>query len=472
MTDLEMIRDAMIESLPVKPFNSGIPLEPREFYIPSAHIKALRLYSSIIVGGRGTGKSTWTSAFSSEQLRSIIGANIPELENINVFIGFSEKSDLSRIVFKNLMTKKFEPYEIWQTVIWRWLTVITGDSIDTDNWETNVSRVREDPESWLKLIQKADNCFKRNNNHGLILFDALDRSGDTWETMDEILRDLLRLVMELTAYSNIHAKVFLREDQFSRNRVTSFPDASKLLTTKIELDWHLHDLHGLLWHYLCNAEGEKGMFLRSLYKDALGSEPISHDNYWTIEDKVKLDEQKQRSLFERLAGPWMGRDKRRGVPYIWSVGHLADGKGRTSPRSFLAGILEATENSKNSKGEYPLYYEGIKRGVQKASEIRIGELKEDYPWINDVCNLLRGLNVPVEFALIEERWHKEYPDGPQSIKSDQLPPQEADGGWTGIRKELVRLGIFVDMQDGRINMPDLYRVGFGLGRRGGVVPLS
>jgi hypothetical protein len=27
------------------------------------------------------------------------------------------------------------------------------------------------------------------------------------------------------------------------------------------------------------------------------------------------------------------------------------------------------------------------------------------------------------------------------------------------------------MRDGRINMPDLYRVGFGLGRKGGVTPL-
>jgi hypothetical protein len=27
------------------------------------------------------------------------------------------------------------------------------------------------------------------------------------------------------------------------------------------------------------------------------------------------------------------------------------------------------------------------------------------------------------------------------------------------------------MKDGRINMPDLYRVGFGLGRRGGVKPM-
>lgn len=36
--------------------------------------------------------------------------------------------------------------------------------------------------------------------------------------------------------------------------------------------------------------------------------------------------------------------------------------------------------------------------------------------------------------------------------------------------DLERLGIFEKMKDSRINMPDLYRVGFGLGRRGGVKP--
>ncbi|ADP11828.1 hypothetical protein EJP617_21470 [Erwinia sp. Ejp617] len=34
----------------------------------------------------------------------------------------------------------------------------------------------------------------------------------------------------------------------------------------------------------------------------------------------------------------------------------------------------------------------------------------------------------------------------------------------------MRIGVFEERADERIDMPDLYRVGFGLGRKGGVKP--
>jgi len=60
-------------------------------------------------------------------------------------------------------------------------------------------------------------------------------------------------------------------------------------------------------------------------------------------------------------------------------------------------------------------------------------------------------------------WAKQY-----SVQA--FTSQHVEKGWDGIRQDLVRLGIFVTRKDSRIDMPDLYRVGFGLGRRGGVKP--
>jgi hypothetical protein len=88
--------------------------------------------------------------------------------------------------------------------------------------------------------------------------------------------------------------------------------------------------------------------------------------------------------------------------------------------------------------------------------------------VKDICGPLRNLIVPVEFTKIEECWNNKYPNGPGDIQSTRLPPQDLNKGWRGIQEELVRLGIFEENRDGRINMPDLYRVGFGLGRKGGV----
>jgi len=188
---------------------------------------------------------------------------------------------------------------------------------------------------------------------------------------------------------------------------------------------------------------------------------------------MKSETEEQKKAFERLAGPWMGRDRRRGVPYTWSVGHLADGRGQTSPRSFLAAIKQAAEDSSERypQHDYALHFESIKRGIQKASEIRVQEMAEDYPWVTQILSKLSGMNVPVDFEEVRKRWEEAFVD-PQSVPSERLPAQHAERGWEGVREDLRRLGLLETKRDGRIDMPDLYRVGFGLGRKGGVRPRS
>lgn len=290
--------------------------------------------------------------------------------------------------------------------------------------------------------------------------------------MDQIVRDLLRTSLWLKSYPRLSAKVFLREDQFERT-VTDFPDASKLLATRAELTWAPHDLHGLLWQTLINGPDEHGQHLREVYRSVLGTLPAESAGRWQLNENIKRGTPAQRDLFEKLAGFWMGRDKRRGVPYVWSVGHLADGKGRTSPRSFLAAIRQAAEDSLERYPDHPLalHYESVKRGIQKASEIRVDEMAEDYPWVRTFMSPLSGLTVPCDYPAILERWQVFFPSGPNSASNkDRLPPQHEERGWDGIRDDLIRLGVFDVKKDGRIDMPDLYRVGFGLGRRGGVKP--
>ena len=53
-----------------------------------------------------------------------------------------------------------------------------------------------------------------------------------------------------------------------------------------------------------------------------------------------------------------------------------------------------------------------------------------------------------------------------------LPVQNAELGCLGLKNDLEQIGVFKTEKDGRIDMPDLYRIGFGLGRRGGVKPAT
>ncbi len=476
MADLNQVREAIIDTLPADTSYSGSAPSPEHLYVPPTHLKALRLECQLVVGTRGVGKSVWTTALHDDQLRKLLGSSIPELDDAEIRIGFSERPEITHYpdaeTFAGLMKSGNDPYTVWRAVVIRWIASLIDKTVPEGNWEETVSWVKKNPEEVARLMNSANEWACEEEKHGLILFDALDRLSNDWNTMDKFVRDLLRLALWMKPYSRLHSKIFLREDQLERT-VTDFPDASKLLATKAELSWARHDLHGLLWQYLINGSSKHGQTLRDIYVQNV-SQPLEQKGaLFLLSDECKRETTVQRNLFKSLAGPWMGRDRRRGVPYIWAVGHLADGQGRTSPRSFIAAIRQASEDTLNRYPDHPyaLHYESIKRGVQKASEIRVSELAEDYPWVREFLAPLEGLTVPVDFGVIRQRWKDTFPRGPEAAKtSHRLPPQHAERGWQGVCSDLLEIGIFEERKDGRIDMPDLYRVGFGLGRRGGVKP--
>lgn len=464
MTDAASLRDAIVAAQ-LDTSNHGEEPKQETLYIPHSHLQALKLDAHVVVGGRGVGKSFWTAALQADALRDTLGAAVRELKDVVIRIGFSatEKNEYPNPdSFRKLLTEGREPYDIWRAVILRWVAERTpGVSLPTQTWDATVEWLKQKPEQAVRLMQEPRNW------RGLIVFDALDRTSDDWRQMDNIVRGLLRAALWLKAQRGLYAKVFLREDQAERT-VFDFPDSSKLTAEKADLTWARHDLHGLLWQRLINAPAQHGENIRSIRTS------VRQGELWNLPDEMKRDSEAQRKAFERLAGPWMGRDKRRGVPYVWAVGHLADGRGQTSPRSFLAAIKQAADvsNEHYPNHEYALHYEGIKQGIQRASEIRVDEVAEDYPWVKAVLGNLGGMNVPCAYSDISARWQECFPQGVADISFPKLPAQHIERGWDGIRDDLQRLGMIETKKDGRIDMPDLYRVGFGLGRKGGVKPKS
>lgn len=443
--------------------NFGETPKPENLYLPRAHSKALRLDAHVVVGGRGVGKSFWTAALQSNDLRARLGQSESELQALDVRTGFSNAEKIDRFpnadVFSKFLAQNGDPYDLWRAVVLRWVAEKNGQNIPRNDWPSTVSWLRNEPEQAARMMQQ------ERNWRGLILFDALDRTSNDWQHMDLIVRGLLRTVLWLKGFGGLYAKVFLREDQAERT-VFNFPDASKLKATKADLTWARNDLHGLLWQRFINAPDVQGERLRKLCAHTLLK------GAWSVGPDMKFESEQQRSAFESIAGPWMGRDKRRGVPYTWAVGHLADGRGQTSPRSFLAAIKQAAEDSSERypQHDFALHYESIKRGIQKASEIRVQEIAEDYPWVPNILSVLKGTNVPADYQTVKKTWKGNLPADLNTATPDRLPAQHADRGWDGLRDDLQHLGLIEMKKDGRLDMPDLYRVGFGLGRRGGVKP--
>lgn len=477
--DQQQVRHAIVESLPIEASNFGSIPERKDIYFPLSHTKALRLECNLVIGARGVGKTFWSTALQSDAIRGMLSTSVTELSRVEVRTGFGVRSELNNYpdgdLFESLLSMGLEAYQIWRAVISRWLADVVSEVIPTDSWESTVAWVRSQPEDFSRLLERSNAAFEQRGKMGMIVFDALDQTSGDWKSMDAIVRGLLRVVLSLKRFPSLHGKVFLREDQFVGRQITDFPDASKLLSTRAELTWSHPDLHGLMWQRLCNGSDGHGRLLREIYKQVVGSLPSQPSpEVWAIGDSVKRDGGTQRALFAAIAGEWMGRDRRRGIPYLWSVGHLADGRGRTSPRSFLAAIRAASEETMNRYADHPLalHFEGIKRGVQKASEIRVSELAEDYSWVTKLMDPLRGVTVPCQFETVEQRWVSAFGESPANMKFQRLPPEHWESGWDGVRQDLVGLGLFESMRDGRLNMPDLYRVGFGLGRRGGIRPVT
>ena len=287
----------------------------------------------------------------------------------------------------------------------------------------------------------------------------------------------LQTAVDLRSYRRLRVKVFLRSDQIDESRIGDCPDASKVLSSTVELNWPRHELYGLLWH--CLANGRIGEVFRGFFQTGdWPSMTVAEKHVFSVPRPLIVKEEHQREKFHALAGRWMGTDRRRGFPYTWIPNHLADTDGRVSPRSFLAALRTAADDTadRHSGHETALHYDSIKLGVQEASRIRVRELQEDYPWVHRVLSPLGGMVVPCDFGEIARRWTREGVLDRLAEETEQnevkLPPLRIDRGAEGVREDLESLRVFMHMRDGRVNIPDVFRVGYGLGRRGGVRPVQ
>jgi len=484
------MRALMLEVLPTETSLFGANPEPRYVYLPASHVKALHPSAMVVAGMRGAGKSFWWAALQQPNIRALVSQLEPRAgveEQSRIAVGFGEKPDLdqypSKDVLKDLLQREeVTPRLIWRTVVVHKLADTAAPPANLSDWKARVRWVASNPEAVDRLLAEKDAEFARTNTWFIVLFDALDRSAAEWRDIRRLIRGLLETALDFRVYSRLRVKCFLRIDQLEDSHVTDFPDASKVLASRVELTWPVTDLYGLLWQYLANAAHPWAETFRQLagknFRIQWATTQLQNDLVWRMSPDLVHDENTQRDLVHAITGKWMGRDHRRGFPYTWIPGHLADARGRTSPRSFLAALRAAAEDTEKCYPEHShaLHYESIKRGVQSASQIRVTELKEDYPWVDLLMEPLHGLNVPCKFDEIVSRWNEAdiFNKARHQIDAmeDRQPPLAllyADP--EGLRRDLEDLGVFLRTRDNRVNIPDVFRVGYGLGRRGGVKPV-
>ncbi len=440
-------------------------------YVVQSHRNALDPDRALVVGNRGMGKSFWAHALARADIRESTAERFhqPELRRLSVEIGFNASEQAGRVApslhtVRQVARDHRDSESIWRAVIARGAAGLLEQQLPSGFAEL-VAWVEADAERYARLVTAADKQLAASGRKLLIVFDALDRLGNEWSTTRELTRGLLRQALAARSFRAIRLKLFMRLDQFEDPSLFDFPDASKIHNTRVDLDWAIGDLYGLLFDRLRRSASAGEVFSdlwrRLIDTIAPGSFPI---------------ELAQERIINAIAGEFMGASKKRGFVFTWLPTHLADAREQTSPRTFLTAWREAAHHGSPPPGR-AVDHLGLLEGVRKASEDRLSELAEDYPWVKTVLEPLRGQMVPMERDNLESLWRDRGTAQvvlTQSAREGRLAPvQLADPGTNPERallKALQTIGVLEIRSSGKVNVPDIFRIEAGIMRKGGVKP--
>lgn len=413
----------------------------------------------LVVGGRGTGKSYLANALCGNETRRHLAqvCGIGSLLDSQCFLGFVSGLGAANAPFAptagelvEMLSMETAPDHIWRAVLCRYLD---------DRPDRSLVDVHESGET-------RDAAFRSSILHVgrqvVMVCDALDRLATDWSVVRRLSRGLLQLALDLRGFKHVNVKVFLRRDQFEDDALFDFPDASKLRTGAVDLDWEHDELYGLLFKWV-QAEIPDRHWQASLA-------PL-------IPDPPSRGSDRHRVAFEHVAGERMGYAKR-GFTYTWVPRHLADTTNRVSPRSFMVAIGHAAAKTREDTRR-PIDYRGLYEGVRAASQTRVDELREDHPWIRPVLDDLEGLVVPCPASSFTGRWRqrhtvrriRESESADVPVDPITLASRTATSDEQALLDALMTLRVAELRATARINVPDVYRVAAKIGRRGGVPPL-
>ena len=445
---------------------------PEEAFLPVGHRGVLDLRRQLVVGERGMGKSFWTHALGNKDLREKLAGHyrFPELKSTEVRIGFngSDKKqvfaptvdDLAEIRQLSIGT----PDLIWKALLLRIAEDMLGRKFDT--LAATIGVLQQQPSRYSETLSQLDDQLAGDKQHLLVVFDALDRLAQDWGNIRELTRALLRLAIGLQSFESIRAKIFMRVDMFSDREIFRFQDSSKIKNDHVSLKWQPEELYGLvLFEILRNPDGQPALKMLAEQTDTVTALPINGED-----SRLHVDE--QRRLIHAMAGEFMGSSKKRGLVYTWVPLHLSDAANTCSPRTFLTAWKEAAERVP-APTDRAIDHLGLLDGVRSASQSRLNELYEDYEWIRPSLEALKRQFVPMSRGQLFQLWEDSRVmltiESSTHSEVMKTPAGLTDGpGLEALLEAMKAVAVMDERSNGKINVPDIYRVEAGILRKGGV----
>jgi hypothetical protein len=377
--------------------------------------------------------------------------------------------------------------DLWRAVLLRFAPFPPADipAASPGNWKPVVDWVATDPARRNAEFRALDQTLTKAGKTYVLVLDALDVIADQWIAIRTQLEGLIKLALAVRALQSVRMKLFIRPDMADDRRLWEVGDASKLRHREVTLAWRRRDLYGLLWTLLANppdnAGNHGGAAFREHCAEAFDARFDYQDNSWRPPSKLVEDEDCQQAVFRSLAGDYMGAGPTKGDTYKWVTNHLSDSAGFAAPRSFLLAMKEGAAKTKSQ--DTVLDKVGIESGARSASKVRVEELSEDYRWMDTVLKVMEGLVVPLTEQDLIARWKQRGTLAALAALAENeardrrfIPPGEVlnadddNEAYLKLIEQLKRLKIFFELSDGRINMPDLFRLQVNVKRKGGMKP--
>ena len=270
--DKKSLRQAIAEGLPQVAHAGAITQQPPALtYVPPSHAKALDPENSVVEGIRGAGKSFWWAALSSTEHRKFVVSAFPDAHIAPSTIirqGFGDAAGSLDAPSKDVLASLFPQIKnartIWRAVIAHQLQFpppfpqTAPDGVNV--WAARTAWVHDSPESFDSMLLGADNALHRDGKTSLVLFDALDRLAETWADIRPLARGLLQVAQDMRSTRAVRLKVFVRPDMLEDRAIVGFPDASKLLARRANLNWRKVDLYALFYQCVGNATQGGALF--------------------------------------------------------------------------------------------------------------------------------------------------------------------------------------------------------------------
>jgi hypothetical protein len=450
------------------------------FYPVAEHLRLLDPEVVLVVGPRGSGKTEIARVLTDADLFGAVARYAPSVRLPSGKSQWlkaypSDRAGFEPVGLQTFIDRGGHTTEAMR-VLWLAYLVRTLYDIFTDEEREPLAKIFEPPGGDVEEIARAtrdlatqpiisldrlDARLERESRFVFVTYDELDTlGGGEWRLVEAGVRGLVGFWATYTRrWRRVRAKLFLRSDLYDRHARTGGADLAKLAASRVDLAWSDRDLYGLLVKRLANAGPALQRYVQAVrtidWRDdaTLGRIPIV--TKW----------QDARPLVERMVGPYMGANQKKGLVYRWMLDHVRDGLGRAFPRPFVRLVEEsAVQELRTSQPLKPpriFQPASLRSALDRVSLDHVTQSRDEWPWLDDLkAKLATNPLVPWD----REKTVSALLDELSEDAAGALPPFSGRE-WL---EYLLELGIFRRRGDGRVDTPDLFLAGLGLRRKGGV----